>query len=240
MARGTTLGQLVVMLREEVGDATSSQLGLNNLPHMKRILARTQEFLWNDFAWPHLRVAREEVLQAGSRYYSLPADLSFDRVEERVDVRNNETWELVTYGITADHYNASDSENDEREDPVTRWQVYEGNQYEVWPLPATTGTAGGNGVLRFHGVRNLLPLIADADTADLDDNLIVLFAATEILGRRSAKDAKAKENLATRLYGRLKRHQTGQKVGMFIMGGGRDPHHGPFVGRPRPIYGART
>lgn len=232
MARGTTLGQLVTMLREEIGDATSAALGQNNLPHLKRVLARTQEFLWNDHNWAHLRVYREEVLQAGQRYYSFPPDLDFDRIEN-VHVRYDEDWRPVVYGIEQEHYNVSDPELNEREDPVVRWQAYESNQYEVWPLPATNGLR-----LRFEGIKKLAPLIADNDRADLDDNLIVLFAATEILARRDSKDAKAKENLATRLYNRLKGHQTGKK-GMIIMGGGRDPNQGAQIYRPRPRFGKR-
>lgn len=232
MARGTSLGQLVVMLRKEIGDATSAALGQNTLPHLQHVLARTQEFLWNDFNWPHLRVYREEVLQAGERYYSYPSDFGFDNVEN-VHVRYNDDWRIVLYGIEPEHYNLSDPELDAREDPVCRWQAYEDNQFEVWPLPASNGLR-----LRFEGRRNLHPLIADQDKADLDDNLIVLFAATEILGRRDAKDAKAKENLATRLYSRLKAQQVSAKKGMIIMGGGFDPNQRPYS-RPRPLYGRK-
>lgn len=233
MARGTTLGEMVTMLREEIGDATSAALGQNNLPHLKRILQRTQEFLWNDHNWAHLRVYREEQLQAGQRYYSFPTDLAFDRVEN-THVRYDENWRTVVYGIELQHYNVSDPALDQREDPIERWQAYENDQYEVWPMPSTNDCT-----IRFEGIKKLSPFIADSDTADLDDNLIVLFAATEILARRDAKDAKAKENLATRLYNRLKGQQTGKK-GMIIMGGGRDPNQGPQASRPRPLYGKRV
>lgn len=234
MARGTTLGQLVLMLREEIGDATSAAQGQNNLPHLKQVLRRTQEFLWNDHSWPHLRVQRFEVLQAGERYYSLPEDLSFDRVEGVPDcwIQYDETWRPVCYGITPEMYNISDPEKNEREDPVTNWQVYEDDQYEVWPLPATNGYR-----LRFEGIRKLRPLLADSDRADLDDNLIVLFAAAEILARRKSADAEAKRTLAGRLYQTLKGAQSKKK--MFIMGGGYDPINGPRFARPRPLYGKR-
>lgn len=232
MARGTTLGQLVTMLREEIGDATSAALGQNNLPHLKRILQRTQQFLWEDHTWAHLRVYREESLQAGQRYYSFPADLSFDRIEN-THVRYDDTWRPVLYGIELGHYNVSDPEQGDTEDPVERWQAHEDDQYEVWPVPATNGLR-----LRFEGIKKLAPLIADGDRAELDDNLIVLFAATELLAKRDAKDAKAKENMATRLYARLKGQQTGKK-GMIVMGGGVDPNQRPMVWRPRPLFGKR-
>ena len=231
MARGTTLGELVLMLREEVGDATSAALGQNTLPGYKRTLRRTQEFLWGDWTWPHLRVYREEVLQAGQRYYSFPADLAFDRVEN-THVRWDDNWRPVCYGIELEHYNASDPELDNREDPVERGQVHEDDQFEVWPLPATDGLR-----LRFEGIRKLAPLIDDADRAELDDNLIVMFAAAEILGRKRASDGQAKAQVAGRLYRQLKGQQS--KTTMFVMGGGKDPAMRSNMDRPYPRYGKK-
>lgn len=231
MARGTTLGQMVTMLREECGHATSAALGQNTLPRMKRVLQRTQEFLWGDYTWPHLRAYREEVLQAGQRYYTFPVDLSFDRVEN-VHVRWDDTWRPVCYGIELGHYNATDPELDDRDDPVARWQVHEDNQYEVWPLPATNGIR-----LRFEGVRKLAPLIADTDRADLDDNMLVLFAAAEILAKQKGGDAQGKASAASRLYSQLKGVQSKQT--MFVMGGGRDPNMGYGHIRPYPRYGGK-
>jgi len=232
MARGTTLGQLVTMLREECGHATSAALGQNTLPRMKRVLQRTQEFLWGDWTWPHLRVYREEVLQAGQRYYTFPTDLAFDRVEN-VHVRYDDTWRPVCYGIELEHYNAQDPERDDRDDPVLRWQAYEDGQYEVWPLPATNGLR-----LRFEGIKKLAPLIDDAHRADLDDNLLVLFAAAEILAKQKGGDAEAKRTFAGRLYSQLKGNQS--KATMFVMGGGRDPNMGQGnLMRPRPLWGKK-
>ena len=234
MARGTTLGQLVTMLRAECGHATSAALGQNTLPRMKQVLQRTQEFLWGDYTWPHLRVWREEVLQAGQRYYSWPSDLAFDRIEaDKTAVRYDDTWRPVLYGIEPCHYNAQDPELDERDDPVIRWQAYEDDQFEVWPLPATNGLR-----MRFYGIRKLKPLIADGDRADLDDNLLVMFAAAEILAKQRGGDADLKRAAAGRLYSQLKGQQS--KFGMFRMGGGVDPSQGPRVDRPRPLYGKRV
>lgn len=232
MARGTTLGQLVTMLREECGHATSAALGQNTLPRMKRVLQRTQEFLWGDHAWPHLRVYREETLQAGQRYYTFPSDLAFDRVEN-VHIRWDDTWQPVCYGIELDHYNAQDPELDDRDDPVLRWQAHEDGQFEVWPLPATNGLR-----LRFEGIKKLSKFVDDSDRADLDDNLLVLFAASEILAKQKGGDAQGKARLAGRLYTQLKGQQS--KTTMFVMGGGRDPSMGYGAARPYPRYGKKV
>ena len=231
MARGTTLGEMILMLREECGHATSAALGQNTLPRMKRVLQRTQEFLWGDYTWPHLRVYREESILAGQRYYSFPADLAFDRVEN-VHVRYDDCWRPVCYGIELEHYNAQDPELDDRDDPVLRWQAHEGDQYEVWPLPASNGLR-----LRFEGIKKLAPFVADADRADLDDNLIVMFAAAEILAKQKGADGQAKAQVAGKLYSQLKGQQS--KNRMFTMGGGRDPAMGPQYDRPRPLYGRK-
>lgn len=232
MARGTTLGQLVTMLREECGHATSAALGQNTLPRMKRVLQRTQEFLWGDHAWPHLRVYREKELQAGQRYYTFPEDLAFDRVEN-VHVRYDDTWRPVFYGIELDHYNAQDPELNQRDDPVLRWQVYEDGQFEVWPLPATDGVR-----IRFEGIKKLAPLIDDQDRADLDDNLLVMFAAAEILAKQKGGDAQGKATVARRIYDQLKGNQS--KSTMFVMGGGRDPSMSHGDQRPYPRYGKKV
>lgn len=48
-------------------------------------------------------------------------------------------------------------------------------QIEVWPVPSNNGSASTKeGVLRLQGIKNLSPLGAKTDTADLDDQLIVL------------------------------------------------------------------
>ena len=234
MARGTTLGRLVTMLREECRHATSAALGLNNEPHLKRILARVQETLWTDYVWPHLFVRRDKDLMAGQRYYSFPSDLSFERIEVmKVDVKYAGQWQGVRYGIGDAEYNSRDSDNDERDSPVRAWSHYEDNQFEVWPIPA----ADDEQTLRFQGVKKLAPLIANENRADLDDNLIVLFAAAEILAAQKAEDSQAKLTAAQNLYRRLKQQQS--KSTMIVMGGGRDPNMTPRVA-PGPLYGKKV
>jgi hypothetical protein len=233
MARGTTLGQMVVMLREECGHATSAALGQNYEPHLKHLLRRTQEVLWNDHDWPHLRIQRDEPLLAGERYYSFPPDLAFERVESlNAFVKYAGDWHPIVYGIGPAQYNTNDSEEGEQESEVRRWAHYEGGQYEVWPVPP----ANDEQTLRFYGLKKLSNLLANEDRADLDDHLIVLFAAAEILKRQKSPDAPEKLAIAQQLFRRLKGQQS--KTTMVIMGGGRDPRMGEM--RPHgPLYGKR-
>jgi len=219
MPLNTTLGELMTRLREECGHSVNPAQGQNTSTHHKRVLQRTQNFLWQDYAWNHLKVWREETLYAGQRYYTFEEDLDFERVEE-IWVKYSETWRQIQEGITLSHYNSSDPDLGEREDPVRRWQKYEGNQYEVWPVPQSNDLK-----LRMRGVRKLRPFVSDDDQCDIDDELLVLFAASEILARQKSPDAQLKLDLATKRYNKLK--AANSKSDMFIMGGGMPSNSEP-------------
>ena len=70
---------------------------------------------------------------------------------------------------------------------------------EIWPVPDTADT------LYVEGKRNLKAFATGSDTADLDDQLIVLTAAAELLGRENKKDGQAKAAAAQLRYGQMKR-----------------------------------
>jgi hypothetical protein len=226
MARGTQLSALVDQLRAEIGASTNVAMGVNTLPNLKQILRRTQERLWADFDWPFAFIERDEPLLANERYYAFDNDVDFDRINEAW-VKYSDTWRPLCYGITQEHYNRSHPETD-REDPCTNWRHYEGNQFEVWPVPASNETT-----LRFKAVKKLDPLIDDSDRAELDDTLIVLFAASELLSRAKADDAPSKLQAAQAHYGKLKGNSS--KTRMFVLGGNLEPtRHSMQGGRILP------
>jgi hypothetical protein len=198
MALGTPLAQLMVMLKAEARLTQSASAGLNSDLTLRTILARVQSDLWLDHTWDHLKVYRNVLTQAGGRYYAVPADLDQLRIFN-VAQKWNQLWRPVGYGVSEAEYNLFDPEQNRRTDPVLKWQLTEGNLIELWPLPATDGIS-----VRFHGQKTLGPLIQDADTAGLDDMLICLIAAAEMLASSGAKDAKAKVEAATGRYRRLR------------------------------------
>lgn len=194
MARGVTFQQLIHKLRAETGRSTSLAQGAQELDHLKQILQRTQEDLYDRYDWEFKNITRDESMVAGSRYYTLDSDLSFDNVSYCVcQPSNGESWYDVAYGIDEHLYNILDSDQDEREEWVRHWDQYEGNQYEVWPIPATS-----DATLRFRGKKVLSALVADSDTADLDDQLIVLHAAAELLAPDDGELAALKLKMAER------------------------------------------
>jgi hypothetical protein len=216
MARGTTLGEMVDMLRSEARLDPNPALSVNMLPMMQQTIRRTQERLYDDFDWPFLRVKRDITAEAGSRYYDAPADLNLERIVA-VDYRWGERWIPVERGISLDPYNARDSDNDDREDPVQRWDIIDtgdGPQIEIWPIPIADQNA-----LRLTGFRTLTPLTANSDRADLDDMAITLFAAAELLAAAKSDLASIKLQQAKARVDTLQGRITKTRTNSFTLGG---------------------
>lgn len=208
MARGTTLLRLLDLYRSEcrmsLNPAHNAQVRDTQVQHLQRV----QEWLWTDFAWPVLRVERFLETQDGQRFYDLPEDLDIDRIS-KVEVKHDDVYNLMEPGLTAEHYAAYDSEKDERQWPPRRWRIYEGEQIELWPIPDSGfDPVTQDGRIKITGIRKLNPLVDDADRADLDDMLIVLYAASEHLAATGAKDAALKQQQANARFVRLRGQQT--------------------------------
>ena len=211
MARRTTLVQLLTDLRAETRASLNPAHNTQVRDTHINLLQRTQERLWDDFTWPHLRVERQIEVQAGQRYYDPPEDLDIDRIE-RLDLFTDGYWMPLAPGIDGCALSAYNSDLGERSYPLRRWRIAEGQdddydlaQVELWPIADRNADATTrDGYLKFTGIRKLQPLTDDNHRADLDDRLIVLYAAAELLGASGAKDATLKLDAANRLYARLR------------------------------------
>jgi hypothetical protein len=230
MARNVTLEQLVDDLRAEVGRDSSVAAGKNELPGFKKRLARMQNQLYQKFDWPFMRTEQTIALQAGERYYDWPTLLNPDRVE-KVEVRWNTSWYPVLRGIGPNEYNSYDSVDDERSDPVLRWDVRstgaslaaQVEQIELWPIPASNDP-----VLHMWGMRPLRALVAEADRCDIDSDLIVLTLAAKILARGKSADAPLVKKEADDLWRRLTGNSRGADESISMIGTG---------GRPQKVVG---
>ena len=220
MPAGQTLDQLVLALRAEIGDSTNLSMGVQAMPGLQQTLRRVQETYYADFNWPHLRVFREQEMQAGERYYTFPADVDFERIYgvwARDSDATNPHWRPINYGITPEDYNLFNSDAGVTDYYIRKWNHYEGNQFEVWPTPSAAGA------IRFRAMKTLSPLVAGTDKCDLDGTLLVLMAAAEMLARAKTQDAPIKLQMATSHYNRLKGRF--QKSETFVMGGGSPTGH---------------
>lgn len=233
MARGKTLLKLLQDLRAEIRASGNAAHHASTRESHLLLLQRVQEDIYDRHDWPHLRVTRDIDVQAGQRYYDPPTDINIDRVES-IEVRYGDQWVPVDYEIDASHYSAWDSDLDQRSWPVERWKIHEDEQFEVWPIPASNADPVSlDGRLKITGIRKLPPLVADDDVTLLDDRLIVLYAAAELLAGSGAKDAQAKMQAAVTRERMLTANLS--KVKTFSLSGRGDDPRQP-KGPPRVHY----
>ena len=214
MARNKTLESLLTNVRAEARLSLDPAHNVQSRDSHITLIQREQERLWEDFAWPHLRVYRFIPVQAGQRYYDTDAavneagetpaqQIPIDRIE-RIEIKSDGHWLPMETGIGPEHYAAHDSALDERAWPPRRWKISENEDIEIWPVPDTDAGDDQYGLLRITGIRALRPLVQNTDRADLDDRLLTLYCAGAILAGSGAKDANLKLEAASRHYGRLK------------------------------------
>lgn len=213
MARGTTLIQLLTMLRAGCKLSLAPNLNVQVRDSQVLALQQRQFWLWRDYTWPHLEVKRQFAVQAGQRYYSPPADIDIDRIT-KVEARWDQRWYPLRGAISNGDYAAYDSDldtpaNHYRTDPVRAWQFHEGEMMELWPIAATNGNPDTlEGYVRVTGTRKLRPLIEDDDVADIDDSLIVDYCVAAYLASKGDKEAQLKLDFINKGYAKMKSGQT--------------------------------
>lgn len=210
--RDTTLVRLLDLYRHEcrlsINPAHNAQARDAQVNHIQRV----QEWLWDDFNWPFLRVERFIELQADQRFYDLPDDLHLERLT-KVEVQYDTLYLPLCAGIDAAHYSTYDSDKGETQWPPQRWRISEDEQFEIWPIPNSNYDPDTkDGRVKLTGIRKLAKLVDDSDRADLDDRLITLYCAAEVLASRGEKDANFKlEQFKTR-YATLRGQQQPRRL----------------------------
>lgn len=227
MPRGTTLATLRSMLKTECGYNLQTGVAVAQDTELNGFLANMQQWLWSQYQWPFLYSHEDVATVAGTRYYNYPSTISLD-YPTKIETKWGVQWFPVDYGISGDEYEAVDPDRGQTIDPIRRWQNYTSTQMEIWPVPSTGQT------LRFWGTKLLDPLISDTDTADLDDLLIVLYAAAEKLSRNKQKDADEKRQRGLALFNRLR--SASRPNVLFTMGGGSDSEEKVLSIRSNPNF----
>lgn len=236
MARGTNLTQLLIMLRAEAGHSTSVAAGADNEAALIQKLRRTQNLLYKKYDWDFMKIEEPIAMQSGERYYDWPADINFEETIE-VWLDYGARPSLLTRGIGVQQYASTNSNAvpPERNSPVRRWDAKrpdpDKEQMEVWPIPADNSCT-----VWVFGKRSLRPLAAASDVADLDDDLIVLHCAAEILARAKSADAQLVAKAASDHLNTLK---------MNVKAGGRminmaGPNQQPGMRPPRILISSST
>lgn len=225
MARGTTLANLRSMLKAEIGDNSGTNATADATLNV--LLSNMQKWLATEYDWPFLERRFDVACSKNTQFLSFPTQddngdviaLNLERFP-RVEVFWNNVYQPVQYGIGQDEYNTLDFALAQQSDPIQRWRAATNpneptnpNTFEVWPVPVTDQT------LRFTGQRALQPLAVDANTADLDDMLLVMFVAAERLTRLKQPDATLKMQKAQRRLAFIRQnYPTRERVR--ILGGG--------------------
>lgn len=208
MARGRPLSELLNEFRGECKLSLNPANNSQTFDSDVLLLQNVQRSLYENFNWPHLRVRRDVAIQAGQRYFAPPADIHIDRIE-RIQFRYGIEWLDLTYGIGPAEFSMWDSDKNIASWPVERWQLFEGEQIEVWPIPASNqDPVSLDGTLRFIGIRDLKPMVAMSDLCELDSDLIVFTAA----GERLTDSKSPRANLVLKKANTLYAKRTGQLV----------------------------
>ena len=181
MALGTRLSDLVSMSAIEAQITSQASLTPDITAQFKQWCAAVQEDLLIDYDWPHLNETEDETSRffqfdtfAGQRFYDWPADVDPDTVTEMAHKWGGVWTPMIGEGgITPDDYTAFDSEEDVRTDPPMKWARKSKDQFEIWPVPATSGTP-----ITITARRAIARLTADTDRCIVDDWAIVYFAAS--------------------------------------------------------------
>lgn len=216
MARGTTLSELRLKVRAEARLSTNTSRGIDNQDYMDQMINRVYETLWDDHDWTFLRVLRSDAgktLSAGARYYDYPTAMSLETIDE-VWAKFGSSWHKLEYGIDPSVYNGLDSDDNQRSDPPLRWTHRDEDQFEIWPLPASN-----DGELRFVGRRKFTELVNDNDQCEIDDILIALICAGEILAGQKQPDSQLKLDQAMARLGKLKGRTASKSTINFATGG---------------------
>jgi hypothetical protein len=231
MARNQTLDRIVQLVRAEAGHFTSASAGINMDETIRVAVSRTYEALAREHDWPHLIETFEIPLAAGQFAYGIPAGADPDRLiaddAHAYYVSDKRRYPVCCEDITWQHKNERDpTVLAERLDPVRIWTRAPDDRIEVWPTPATDN----NGTLYLKAHRLVTPLVAGADLCRLDDRMVSLFVAAEMLG---ADRGRPKLSQAQALLGNLKGSLNPRRSFNMLGSDGRD---GPAPRRVEVVY----
>lgn len=177
------------MLQRKLGENTTQT---NTQVRYYGLLSDKQKWLANEYDFPYLEDRFDVLVGGNSRYLSFPTidnegvtgAMNLER-PYKVEVFWANRWQPLEYGIGSQEFNYLNSDQlGQAMDPIQRWRWSQEGQFEIWPINVGAQT------IRFTGQRALDVLAADDDTADLDDEMLVLFVAGDLLMRSRQADAQ--------------------------------------------------
>jgi len=199
MPLNTPLSTLRRMLKAAIGDSLVA--GTQADATYNQLLADKQQWLAGVFDFPMLKDRWDVTILPAVRFYNFPTQtidgtngvtIDFNRPWQAY-INWTNSWQPVDFGVDElqEFNNLNPDTNNpqwpqQQNDPVQRWEFNGEQQFQVWPVPVTQQ------IFRFVGQRNLDPLVADTDTADLDDEFLVYSVAVDLLMRKKSADAQSR------------------------------------------------
>lgn len=228
MSLNTSLSTLRTMLKALLGDSLS--VGTQSDALYTQLLADKQQWLVGEYDFPFLKKRWNKAIVDGDRYLAIPT-VTVDGVTANIDfarpfkafVTYTSSWMEVEYGINEEE--EMNSQNPEtgitgwdqvKNSPIQRWQFKDSTNFEIWPVSNTAQT------FRFVGQRTLSALAADGDLALIDDQLLVLSTAVDLLTKSKEADAPARVAEAKERLSRIRSSMPTRSRDIVIGGAMRD------------------
>lgn len=212
MARGRTLNQLLTQLQAEAGMSLLPASGVSTRDHRVQLLNRVQARLYGAFDWEFAFTREDVIVSQGAAVYPMPSTIDFDRINQvNIAPVNTDDWRPLGYRATDADYRV---QSEGSQGAPQKWTPQDTN-FVLWPTP----DAGYR--IRFRGARVLPLMVNDSDRAVLDDTLIVMHAASELMKRAKLPDYEDKLREGQMQFQRLKAQQSGNKRQPIINGGGQ-------------------
>lgn len=208
MALGTTLAQATIMLKSQVGASLSVGMADDTLYYQK--IETKQQWFASMYDWDKLVDWWDAAVTtgAGGRYTDFPTidtnansnTINFDRAVAAAVSYSNK-WLDLGFGIGTDEMNLWNSDLGETSNPCMKWDFKKGDRtkFEIWPL------GGQNQTVRFTAQRNISTLrtagVLDPTlTLTLDDRLVTLAVAVDILSAMEDASAKSTGEMLAALW----------------------------------------
>lgn len=231
MARRRPLEDVLRLTRLEARRAANPSMNEAEKAKLVHLVNRVQDTLYMGHFWSFLQKRTPVVLYPGQRFYDIPSGYNLDRIET-IYYKDDTNYLPLHRGISLDCYNTYDSFTDERSDPPERWDIVDNEgaeQLEIWPIPQTSGYQ-----LFIQGLRTITPLVNDTDIVELDDFMIALYCASELLMDVDKEEAMAKLSRANQRRDLLIATSEVAADPIVISGGSRDDMRRPIDIRYAP------
>jgi len=205
MAVGTTLSQVVTILKSEIGASLSS--GSADDAIFQQLIESRQSWFATQYDWAELQDDWSAVVTAGvgGRYVTIPAvditgnTYSINRNRPfAVSTYYSAVWVPISFAVNEQEYNFRNSEAapPDAQDPIMRWRYKPGDRtkVEIWPVPTVAQTIRWSGQRETNSLRTN-GLLDSTKTLDIDDLLIALSIAVEWLTEKGSPRATLKAQM---------------------------------------------